>query len=408
MAYIRRRGCKCPKDTKRCTCGAKWSFTVDIGIDPVTGKRKQYTKSGFDSRRDAELAAAKVEAEVASGTFVKESNITFREFAESWIKFYESTGLVKPGSVLVRKTRINNLLKYFGALRMRDITRMNYQNMLIDLKQKGLADETIVSTHATAKLIFRRALELDLIKSDPTLYAKVPKTLKTVEEIEQGTKLPKYMEKEELAHFLDIARRFGVDKDYAVFMTLAYTGIRIGELCALKWKDIDFENLTIRITKTIHNPGNNTRNYKLVPPKTEASIRTIDIDKNLASVLEKHRSLVNAIKMRYRDRYHDQDFVFPNLNERYPGYPEVQKNIEARMKRLLKIAGMNLEFTPHSLRHTHTTLLAEAGAGLQEIMERLGHKDDETTKNVYLHITKSMKRGAAQKFSDLMQKVVKS
>jgi len=56
------------------------------------------------------------------------------------------------------------------------------------------------------------------------------------------------------------------------------------------------------------------------------------------------------------------------------------------------LAGLNEQFTPHSLRHTHTSLLAEAGIGLHEIMERLGHKDGDTTKNMYMHATKTKKK----------------
>ena len=73
------------------------------------------------------------------------------------------------------------------------------------------------------------------------------------------------------------------------------------------------------------------------------------------------------------------------------------------MRRLLKLAKLNESLTPHSLRHTHTSLLAEAGVGLPEIMDRLGHADDETTKTIYLHVTKPMKKEASQKFSELMK-----
>jgi integrase len=73
------------------------------------------------------------------------------------------------------------------------------------------------------------------------------------------------------------------------------------------------------------------------------------------------------------------------------------------MARLLKLAGLNAALTPHSLRHTHTSLLAEAGVPLQEIMDRLGHKDDTTTKQVYLHVTKTRKKEASQKFGELMR-----
>ncbi|MEC3621412.1 tyrosine-type recombinase/integrase [Bacillus subtilis] len=73
------------------------------------------------------------------------------------------------------------------------------------------------------------------------------------------------------------------------------------------------------------------------------------------------------------------------------------------MNRLLKLAGLNTKLTPHSLRHTHTSLLAQAEISLPQIMERLGHKDENTTKNIYLHLTKEMKKEASQKFKKLME-----
>ncbi|WP_246516516.1 tyrosine-type recombinase/integrase [Salicibibacter cibarius] len=80
------------------------------------------------------------------------------------------------------------------------------------------------------------------------------------------------------------------------------------------------------------------------------------------------------------------------------------KTVERRMKRLMKKAGLNESLTSHSLKHTHTSLLTEAGVHLDEIMDRLGHKDDDTTRSVYLHVTKSRKKEAADKFSDLMKR----
>ncbi|WP_010651720.1 tyrosine-type recombinase/integrase [Oceanobacillus massiliensis] len=74
------------------------------------------------------------------------------------------------------------------------------------------------------------------------------------------------------------------------------------------------------------------------------------------------------------------------------------KTVQNRMARPLKIAGLNAELTPHSLRHTHTSLLAEAGVSLEQIMDRLGHPDEQITKNVYLHVTEEMKKEASQKF----------
>ena len=118
--------------------------------------------------------------------------------------------------------------------------------------------------------------------------------------------------------------------------------------------------------------------------------------------LEKHKVSQNEVKTRLRSIYHDENFVFAKT-EKCPGYPELIKFVENRMSRLLKLAQLNDGLTPHSLRHTHTSLLAEAGVGLPEIMDRLGHVDDATTRNVYLHVTKTKKKEASQKFSELMR-----
>jgi len=108
--------------------------------------------------------------------------------------------------------------------------------------------------------------------------------------------------------------------------------------------------------------------------------------------------------MEHRNSYHDKDFVFTKINDRYGyyGYPFMQKDIGTRMLRLLKIAGLNQKLTPHSLRHTHTSLLAAAKVSLETIQDRLGHKNDDMTRRVYLHVTKELKREASQKFEELM------
>lgn len=194
-----------------------------------------------------------------------------------------------------------------------------------------------------------------------------------------------------------------IDQDYPIFLLLAYTGLRAGELCALKWSDIDFGEFTISISKTYYNPTNNRKEYKLLPPKTPSAVRLIDIDDTVINELNKHKVAQKQTMMKYRDTYHDRSFVFASIEEALPGHPLYVKKIENRMRRLLKIAKLNPELTPHSLRHTHTSLLAQAGVSLPQIMERLGHKDEDTTKNVYLHMTKEMKKEASQKFKELME-----
>lgn len=86
--------------------------------------------------------------------------------------------------------------------------------------------------------------------------------------------------------------------------------------------------------------------YQLLPPKTKKSIRVIDLDAMVFEELKKHRAKQNELKMLYRKTYHDQDFVIAKQDVLSAGYPEFIKTIENRMKRLLKLAGLNQSLTP--------------------------------------------------------------
>lgn len=162
------------------------------------------------------------------------------------------------------------------------------------------------------------------------------------------------MEKEELAHLLQIAQEYGLERDYIMFLTLSYTGMRVGELCALKWSDIDFKE--------------QTRTQQL-----------------------------------YQETYYNKDFVFAQQDKKKLGYPLYRRLLGVRMARLLKLSGLNTNLSPHSLRHTHTSLLSEAGTSLEQIMHRLGHSNDSTTKNIYLHVAKPKRKEASHKFAELMR-----
>ncbi|MBU9723665.1 MULTISPECIES: site-specific integrase [Bacillaceae] len=398
--HIYRRGCTCKKKRK-CTCGAKWAFVVDVGIDPLTGKRKQKTRSGFRTHEEAKTAAATFIYELNEGTYVEETVQTFSDFAREWLQIYSESKEVKPGTIRVRLHEIGKLLPYFAQLKLKDITRKMYQDALNDLVAQGYSDRTREGIHQTGRMIFRKALELEVIKKDPTEFAYVKREKKTIEQLEEE-EVPKYLEKEELALFLETAKNAGLELDYLVFLVLAYTGIRVGELVALKWKDIDFLNHTISITKTYYNPNNNTRNYQLVTPKTKKSRRKIVVDEVVINALKKHKEVQKKVMEQIGNDYYNHDFIFAKM-ERQHGYPIVIKTVQNRMARLLALADLNQELTPHSLRHTHTSLLAEAGVSLEQIMDRLGHTDDQITKNVYLHVTQEMKKEASQKFAELMR-----
>lgn len=394
--------------------GNTWSYMLDVGIDPVTGKRKQKSKGGFKTKKEAQAAAAQMLTELNTGTYVEEKKMTFEALSDLWFESYQKLGNPrKLGTYRVREIERKRFLPFFQKLFVSDISRDLYQRTLIKLKEgetdelgnvikKGLSDSSLSGTHSTGIMIFEHGVKIGALKINPANGAYVPKDVKTVKDLEENKEIPKYLEKDELALFLETAKSHGLEFDYEIFTTLAYTGLRIGELSALKEGDLDFEEDKIRVTKTLYNPTNRYNLYVVHTPKTVSSIREIDVDHEVMSSLKDLLVQHSFEKKRKRSKYHDEGFVFARVGE-YAGYPMVLKIINNRMKRLLKLAGLNQELSPHSLRHTHVSLLAEAGASLEQIMQRLGHSNDDITKRIYLHITKPKRKEAAQKFSELMR-----
>ncbi|PFP26522.1 site-specific integrase [Bacillus sp. AFS073361] len=408
-----KRGCTCGEE---CTCDKKWSFVIDVGKYLKLGKRKQIWRDNFETREEAEAAAVALIEKIKQGKFHIETDMLFKEYADVWLAEYIKVTNPKPGSVRIRKYGINKFLPYFKNIKLKNITEEMYQNVLDNLKVKGnrngkgLGRSTLETIHETGKLLFGKAVNKKLLNDNPTTNAYIIKdNVKIINEEEEDKKdkkeimgLPKFLELEELAHFLDIVREKGLYMDDLFFNTLSYTGMRVGELVALKWRDIDFEKHTISINKTYYNPKNNTTKYVLVQPKTIKSKREITVDPELIELFKSHKQNQDKIISHLGESYFNRDFIFTNLN-RHPGYPVLIKFVEIRMARLIKFSGLNSELTPHSLRHTHTSLLAQAGVEEDEIMDRLGHQDDETTKKVYLHVTNHRRKNASTKFSNLLR-----
>lgn len=387
--------------------GLFWRFVIDNGKDPITGKRRQTSRRGFKTKREAQEVAHELEREIKeSGNIFKNKEITFYEFCDIWLDIYRNQRSVKPGTIRVRKHEINNWQDYFKHIPIGEITLKMFQDAINNMK-KHFSENTLEGIYSTGKMIFEKAVELEVIKEDPTQYSYFPRYTKTIEDIENEERLPNYMEKEELSHFLKTCIKKGLQHDYEIFLTLAYTGLRVGELCALKTTDVFEEDGTyfLNINKTLYNPKNILKDYKLVTTKNKTSRRIIDIDPVVYEALQNVMAYNEQLKEATGEDYHEEDFIFVNSNK-YPGYPHYIKFVQHRMNRILRIANMNPHLSPHAFRHTHTSLLAEAGVELERIMKRLGHANDEITKRIYLHITKPVRERDAERFSQLMNQVL--
>ncbi|WP_349291354.1 tyrosine-type recombinase/integrase [Planococcus beigongshangi] len=332
-------------------------------------------------------------------------NIAFEEVAWQWYEIYSVSG-VKNSTIRSRRSSIRTLCKYIGGVAIGRITHGVTQNILVDLDKRGLSRSLLDGVKVTANFIFKHAIRHKLRSDNPAAEIVIPKRRLTVEEIEQTEINEKYFEEDELQAFLHASVARGLENDMEWFYLMAFTGMRVGEVCALKWTDISFEEKTIRVTKTMDMPNHNMREYELTPPKTRKAIRTFDVDDELLNMLKRLRLRQAKIRLKFRKAitdYHDENFVFCREN----GYPYASRFVYDRTIRLCKKSGVSKVEGPHILRHTYITMATVAGMDLDTIMNRVGHEDSKTTKNIYTHVTKKKKKEATERvhthFGDLYQ-----
>ncbi|MGC7744424.1 tyrosine-type recombinase/integrase [Staphylococcus epidermidis] len=377
-----------------------WRYRISLGKNPTTGKYEYISKTGFKRKSDAKHQAEMIERQLRNGEYIPPSSSTFKQVADDWIKQYAND--VKVSSVRARKKSIQHAIERFNTKPIQTIKKHDYQRFVDDMSaqySKNYVDSIVASTN----MIFKYANDMRLIKAMPSEGIKRPKKKVSVEELEDIEIHKKFLEKDELFKFLEVAKyHHSPQNSFEVFTTLAYTGMRAGELLALKWSDIDFENNTISITKTYYNPNNNKKHYQILTPKTESSIGKISVDPHVIQLLKDYK--VNVQDTWKNELYVDNNFVFTDVN----GYPLVIKKLSTWIQAIMKKTDItNKHISTHSFRHTHCALLIEAGVHIKEIQERLRHKDINTTMNIYAKITNSYKKDASQKFSKLMENVSK-
>lgn len=374
--------------------GKKWVCVADGSRDPATGKRRQFSRTAKTKGE----AIKKVEQAIAELEFTIDyhSKITFGQYADEWYQQYLRRGR-KETTNIARQFSITTLKRYINALQMKNIVPKSYQSILNELFDTGKSYSTIKMVHATARMIFTKALEEKVIKADPTSGAFIPQKKLTVEEIENDKVKNMYLEVDELREFLEEIDRYSNYVYVALIYLLAFTGMRPGEAVALKERDVFLTTSQINITKTIFNEERRKGRHSTTPPKTLSSVRIVDVDEKIMDMLQE------VIHYRERMQFKSSDYLFGTAD----GHPPTVDLVRQVVQRIGEKTKIKKHLYTYILRHTHISMLAEAGVSLPEIMKRVGHKNESTTTDIYLHITKKMRESTMMKmnnlFGDLMQ-----
>lgn len=305
----------------------------------------------------------------------------YQELAELWLESYQLT--VKPQTFIATKRMLyNHLIPIFGTMKVDKLTVSYIQRFINDLSNQ-LVHYGVV--HSINRRVLQYGVSLQLLPFNPARDVMLPKVPK------KENKAIKFIAPEDLkalmAYMEKLAnKKFSYFFDYVLYSVLLATGCRFGEVVALEWSDIDLENGTISITK------NYSRLLKLIgTPKSKAGVRVISIDKKTINLLRLYKNRQRQLFIETGARVSAVVFSTP-LKE----YQNMATRQESLDRRITEIAIPR--FTFHAFRHTHASLLLNAGISYKELQYRLGHATLAMTMDIYSHLSKDKEKEAVSYF----------
>lgn len=354
--------------------GKGWRYRASIGSDPVTGKRRWFTKAGFATRKEATTALNAVLADADNGMVVQRSAITVAEYLDEWIDRVE--GDLKATTAASYRNDIGHLKRHLGRARLQDLTPIMVERTYHQLMKSGLKAKTVRNVHAVLRRALSDAARLGLIVRNPAASARPP----SPERVEQSTWTPA-----ELNTFLASVQDHRL---FASFVLSATTGMRRGEVLGLRWRDVDLDSGRVSVVHTITTVGGRPVE---TDTKTNKSRRRIGLDSVTVEVLKAHRRRQREERLLAGPLWTDTGLVFTEED----GSGVHPDRYTRRFAALVKKAGVP-QIRLHDVRHTNATLALEAGVHPKVVSERLGHATIGITLDLYSHVSPSVDQAAAE------------
>ena len=355
--------------------GVSWCYVIDLGRTP-DGKRDQKRRRGFATRKAAEEAMQRELHDRRSGAYVEPTTLTVGAYLERWLceagtGWRASTAY---GYASIVRTRIAPNL---GGVPLMKLTALDVQACYRRLLDPGYAPGTVRLTHAVLRESLEQAVRWQLLPSNPCAAVKLP-AMDTTE--------PEAWTAEEARTFLVAA----ADSDLAPLWRLGLdSGMRLGELLALAWSDVDFGRGAAAVRRTLTRTGNGTWTIG-DGPKSAKGRRSIPISEPTLAALRTQRARQAERRLLLGAAWHDLGLVF----DRGDGQPCRPATLQRQFQLSVQQAGVPA-LTPHGMRHTMATMMLAAGVHPKIVQERLGHSSISMTLDRYSHVTMDMQRGAA-------------
>ncbi len=410
------------------------TYEYRFEIASENGKRKHCTKRGFTTKAEAKKAGRQAQQLYEhTGQVLQSADLSFADYLDLWMENDCMVDL-KPATILNYQKRIKNHIKpALGSYRLKSITKDDLQKFILEMFDKGYSINTLSSLTGILSKSFNYAVDNHYIVYSPAVRLKLPRnrtpstpTRSNIRKIIPDDAIKKIFERFPETHPSHIPLRIGYE-----------CGLRIGEVFALTWDDIDLDAKTLTVNRQIQwqedvtrSKGDKIKNngssecgnayWYFTNPKYN-SFRKIDLSDDMVHLLREEQRRQEAMKLYYGEHYNSYYASYPlafdctnnpansisnPISTARSGSPInflcVRKDgsyISLRtMQHTSRVIQKSIfeDFEFHCLRHTHSTMLYSAELPEKYVTERIGHKDCRITKAVYVHLTDSMREKGRQ------------
>ncbi|MFC1993376.1 tyrosine-type recombinase/integrase [Chloroflexota bacterium] len=368
-----------------------WTVVYDLPVDSVMGKRRQKSQTVKGTKRDAQRILREILVSLEQGSYVKPNKITIGELLRQWLKEYAFMNTTDRTQESYTSIIERHLIPALGKVSLVDLQPQHIQSYYANKLNKGRADgkgglsaRSVVYHHRILSKALDYAVKMGLVVRNVAKVVEPPRTAR----VTMQTLSP-----EEVTRFLDAARE---TEYYVYFATLLYSGLRRGELLALRWRNLDLESGTLTVVETAYRLGNGE--YRIKEPKTQQSRRTVTLPSSLVELFKVYQADQVLLRVQLGISLNVDDFVFI----RPDGSPINPNAVTLAFRRIIKRAGLR-SIRIHDLRHTHATLMLKAGVHPKVVSERLGHANIGITLDIYSHVLPGLQEAAAEKFDRIFE-----